>query len=99
MPERHKQLWYRGASVPSVKGAPPPRKWDRKSYGSQARASALTAARALIGNTCTRLWVEHSMDMGKGLGDDAFVLQSQDQVDFRGIANCSQMLVRRPRGT
>ena len=49
------------ASAPSAKGAPPPSNWDRKRSGSQARASALTAARALTGHTCTRLWVEHSM--------------------------------------
>ena len=41
------------------------RKWGRKRSGSQARASALTAASALIGHTCKRPCVEHSMDMGK----------------------------------
>jgi hypothetical protein len=44
------------ASVPS-KGAQQLRKWGRKRSGSQARASTLTAASALIGHTCTRLWV------------------------------------------
>jgi hypothetical protein len=52
------------ASVASAKGATPPRKCGRKR--NTARTSALTAARALIGHTCMRLWVEHSMDMGVG---------------------------------